>query len=379
MPLKGYHRVGGPNATLTELGFGGSGGDLILAAGTVISGPTDTSRYENDVTGNPFWMPYSTTVYADGQGGTYPVETWGLQYLPAGWITYQNSGPWYQTALYSSFYELQNSMNVQVLLGSFNEYYWEDGTGISVYVNNIQYNVSENEVLATTGDYTYWAWSEANGSYQVQAYRVRARWYQYSIVYDDYTMYPVGGTTVTPANGGYNYIDTPCGQIQAGDWYSAPSVADGFGGSYSGGNSYSNYLPNGTYLQECNGDYLYANGGNGYYTGYAPYGTPWSYSYSSSFNWVSPDGGQSGSFTYSWGGSNGIWDGNGNTISQGGGGATASSGDTIGYGSYYTYDYYDYYDIDGNGPFYGSTQHYFTWSYTYNGNAYYNSNINQIY
>jgi hypothetical protein len=83
MPFKGDMRLGGRHSNVATLN--GTASEFgVLAAGTVIS-VTDTSRYEYDGLGTAFYMPYSTTMYADGLGGQTSVETWGLQYYPAGW------------------------------------------------------------------------------------------------------------------------------------------------------------------------------------------------------------------------------------------------------------------------------------------------------
>jgi hypothetical protein len=78
MPFKGDRRLGGPHRNEATLNGTSSDFDSVLAAGTVISGPTDTSRNALDAVGNLFYMPYSTTVYADGLGGQNSIETWGL-------------------------------------------------------------------------------------------------------------------------------------------------------------------------------------------------------------------------------------------------------------------------------------------------------------
>lgn len=122
MPFKGDMRLGGPHDNEANLNGTSSDFDGVLAAGTVVDGPIDTSRTEYDYVGNGFIMPYSTMVYADGLGGTYSVETWGLQYLPAGWVTDEY-------VVDHTIYITEIDQNVTAGYDTFRNI--EDGTGIN--------------------------------------------------------------------------------------------------------------------------------------------------------------------------------------------------------------------------------------------------------
>lgn len=216
------------------------------AYGTVISGPTDTSRNEFDFGGFAFFMPYSTIVYADGIGGTYSTETWGLQYFPAGWRTGSGSTDY--------------NVNVQQLGGYFKAgedffYYIEDGTGIN-YIGGIAGVLSRyayGTSIGSANDYNYF-W-DGNGSY-----------------YNTYTpSYPSYGTFIDGSSGNVYFTTPSCGDYVVGT-YSYNNYHDGNGGTYMvGGESYLAY---GTVLGTC-GDYTYySNNSNDpkaywhYYNGY---------------------------------------------------------------------------------------------------------------
>ena len=370
MPFKGDMRLGGPHDNEGTLNGTSSEFDSVPLVGTVLSGPTDTSRYENDYNGTPFYMPYSTTVYADGLGGQYSIETWGLQYYPAGWVTGTTNIDLYASWNYTTQDNTWNT-NGTVQYGIENNNNVEDGTGINYLSSTgISYSVSAGQTVA----------SSHQGS-PADRYRVVMNAYANGTDFQDYTIYPWYGTNLGGATFGNNYITTPCSTISAGSWGIPDEFADGYGGSYNDGSAYSNYdtYPSGSFLQECNGQYLYASGG-GYTTGFAPLGTAVSTSFSNSLHWQSPNfavDGVEGDFTYSAGGCSGTADGNGGMNNQSCGGWNANTNDAIANGTYY------YSQGDGTFEEDGTTEkmqnHTFIWSYTYAGMGVYNSNISDTY
>lgn len=365
MPFKGDMRLGGRHSNVATLN--GTASDLVSvpAAGTVLSGPTDTSRYVNDFLGTPFYIPYSTTVYADGLGGQNSVETWGLQYLPAGWVTTTSQDPQYLSwDFVTEFDNLTTSGTIQWGYNTLNHI--EDGTGINyTSIALTTETIARGSVLA----------SSDNGT-GADRYRVVFNPdYAFSdALFQDFTMYPVLGTNLGGANSGHNYITTPCSSIIAGGWGNPDAFADGYGSSYDDGSSYSNYddYPAGSFLEECNGEYLYSSGSGNYHTGFAPLGWPISTSYSYSLHWQSPNFNYDnieGDFNYSAGGCSGTADGYGGMNNPSCGGWNAALGDPITNGMYY-------YQV-GTGNFDENNSeimenHQVVWSYTYNGDAGYN-------
>lgn len=252
MPFKGDMRLGGRHSNVASLNGTASDFVSVPAYGTVLFGPTDTSRIEYDFLSTPFYMPYSTTVYADGLGGQTSVETWGLQYLPAGWVT-----------------------------------------GNSFSTNNVYVN-------------------ELGGSY----------------------------------NAGQN---------------THRQIEDGTGINYQGGVVGTEWQTNGTWFGDANGIGYYWDGYGGYYAGNASAGHQWSTSSSSSFNWTSPNGSTSGTFTYSSSGCTYTADGMGSSTSNCGmwnamgGEAIANGTESQGTGSY---------DENGNEVFAN-----YSWYLAYDGNV----------
>ena len=355
MPFKGDRRLGGPHDNEAHLNGTSSDFDSVPAYGTVISGPTDTSRYVNDYLGTPFYMPYSTTVYANGTGGTYSVETWGLQYFPAGYVTSQTIVQLDLTWLYS----LANSAhqpNGTINYGhdTFNNI--EDGTGINY-----------SALVSTTLNYTNGQIIQSDTfSTGADRYRVMFNATGPTTSLQDFTMYPEYGIINGYSSGNLTYV-APCQTFNIGT-YSSPNLADGYGGE-SPGDATNNYY-GATYLGHCgnqNPDWLfyYHDGAGNVSTGNAPAGFTLSESpSSSSFQWSAPDG-TAGTFTYqncNWAT---IADGNGGSYGSGGC-ADAYNGQMITNGSY---SYQDGTDENGD-PIY-STAYY---SLSYNGAGGYNTN-----
>jgi hypothetical protein len=281
MPLKGYHRVGGPNATLTELGFGGSGGDLIPIAGTFLRGPVDTSRNENDFLGNPFYMPYSTTYYADGLGGEYGTETWGLQYLPAGWVTGTGT-------VQHSIYITEADYNAPA--GDDLTYYIEDGTGIN-YQSGLQGALSRpnnGDVICGPIGEPYSAFSSYFDGFSNETVTVDS-----GLLVQDYAIYDntvVAEYSITRYIVSGNYY--PDGTFVADQPDSSPEVPSGSGNTFFDGNDnrtewdgngntifrYSGLYTHGTFIYDYDNNHWYWDGAGGWYSesidyGYPPYGT----------------------------------------------------------------------------------------------------------
>ena len=366
MPFKGDRRLGGPHDNEAHLNGTSSDFDSVPAYGTVISGPTDTSRYVNDYLGTPFYMPYSTTVYANGTGGTYSVETWGLQYLPAGWVTSQTvvqlEVSWPTTQLGGYLYGYADGGDPRTVDGNtvnvgyetFNNI--EDGTGIN-------YSASASQTFTYANGDTL-----ASGQYGTGADRWRVTFNQFGITanFTDYTAYAVYGTITGYESGDITY-SAPCQTFNIGT-YSGPMLANGYGNSFSGGTS--NTFNGASYLGACadtvgNWNAWYYHDGNGNVTtGNAPAGFQLSSSTSeSSFAWSAPDG-SSGTYTYQTCTTTNTADGTGQSYEQTNC-SGASSGDVIASGSYVTGQ-----STDENGNSYDVYSNY---SLTYNGAGGYNT------
>ncbi len=207
MPFKGDMRLGGRHSNVASLNGTASDFVSVPAYGTVLSGPTDTSRNETDFGGFMFYMPYSTTVYADGLGGQTSTETWGLQYLPAGWRT----GTGTNTLTIQIEYNFYN-------IGSQDFYYQEDGTGINY----------------------------AGGSFGAATYYV-------------YGTLIAGGLSSNMSATTPPWHDE-CTYEVGTSFYS--HYADGNGGTYTQGSD--SYLPYGTLLGTCGNYTYYCAGQSGY-------------------------------------------------------------------------------------------------------------------
>jgi len=255
MPFKGDMRLGGRHSNVASLN--GTASDIVSvpAYGTVLSGPTDTSRYESDYIQNSFYMPYSTTVYADGLGGQNSVETWGLQYLPAGWIT---GNSYTDNIVY--VYPLSNSYSA----GQDTHRQIEDGTGI-----NYQGGVVGTEWqsygthIGNFDSYGYY-WDGNGGYYQGN---------------------PTNGWTWS-YNNSSSFNWTSPNSAESGTftyfWSACNYTANGMGGyeQSCGMGGYSNGQPvaNGYYYTYEPYDY-YDIDGNGPFTGYQEHKQVWSYYY----------------------------------------------------------------------------------------------------
>ena len=144
MPFKGDMRLGGRHSNVASLNGTASDFVSVPAYGTFLSGPTDTSRNEADFVGALFFMPYETNYYADGLGGEYPVEVWGLQYFPAGWRTNR-------VEVTSYTFSITNHQNqISVITYAIDKIdYIEDGTGINYESPFTHYPHQAGDVVAT--------------------------------------------------------------------------------------------------------------------------------------------------------------------------------------------------------------------------------------
>lgn len=355
MPFKGDTRLGGRRNNAANLNGTSSEFDSVPVVGTVLSGPTDTSRYVNDYLGTPFYMPYSTTVYADGLGGQTSVETWGLQYYPAGWVTTISSTSQFVAWGFATTSESLTTNGV-LEWGLITDKHVEDGTGINY-----------TAYLSTTCDFTD---GQVLASDQVgtgaDRYRVTFDLASKTATFHDFTIYPANGTINGYSSGNLTYV-APCQTFDIGT-YSIPNLADGYGGEVAGSTTNNYYAA--TYLGLCgnqtDGWLFYYHDGNGNVsTGNAPSGFTLSESpSSSSFQWSAPDG-TAGTFTYQ----NCNWitiaDGNGGSYGSGGC-SDASNGEVIASGSYVNGSTTDEY---GN-----TTDTYGNYQLTYNGVGGYNTN-----
>lgn len=318
MPFKGDLRLGGRHNNGSTLNGTSSDFVSVLAAGTLLSGPIDTSRYESDYVGNSFYMPYSESVYADGLGGEYSVETWGLQYLPAGWVTNQADTPITVDGNFvtSSGQSVGTTYNV----GSSTVTYVEDGTGINTpyYVN--AYSENYTELASQLDAYD----NDGNPVYRWQIVYVHPQ----AVLSVDNTSYAPYGQYLGSGGNDLTASYGNCGGYFTYGSYNYTTYTNGTGGSYDSVSS-NEFLGWGAYLGECNGEYYFYAGGGNTYTGCAPADLQVSTSGSSTFTWYAPDSSSSGTFTYSSWGCSGYADGNCGMYNQQCGGWSANYGDYV--------------------------------------------------
>jgi hypothetical protein len=232
-----------------------------------------------------------------------------------------------------------------------------DGTGIN-------YSASASETLTYTNGQTV-----ASDTYGTGADRWRVVFNAFARGFEfiDYTNQPTNGTIIG-YNGGSITYSAPCQNFNIGT-YSEPIQANGYGGSFGGGQS-NTYNAGPTYLGYCgnqnDGYQFYHHDGYGNVTqGNAPAGFQLSSSTSSqSLSWTAPDG-TIGTFAWETC-SGGTWaDGNGGTYSNGGC-TYANNGEVIASGSYVNGS-----TSDENG---NTVDTYGSYQLTYNGSGSYNTN-----
>ena len=144
MPFKGDMRLGGRHSNVASLNGTASDLDGVPAYGTFLHGPDDTSRTEYDFIGEPYYMPYETNWYADGLGGEYSTETWGLQYFPAEWVTNRVYTPENDDTL--TVYPLGGEPCIFTIATVYTDYV-EDGTGINYTSDGSQETANEGDFI----------------------------------------------------------------------------------------------------------------------------------------------------------------------------------------------------------------------------------------
>lgn len=199
---------------------------------------TDTSRFENDAISVQYWMPYTTNFYANGQGGEYWQETWGLQYFPAGWVTSVSINTTQDSWDFYTFDNTHTTGNVDVLQETFHN--TEDGTGINT-------PILYQSVLLTSPYQIIDSYFDGN----------TFRWYVQRNASNngnellDYTMYYQYGYGL-----GQSYGDAQLWISEASQWVVAgteyyDNIADGYGGSISN-LAYTYWSAGGTLLASWN-------------------------------------------------------------------------------------------------------------------------------
>jgi hypothetical protein len=179
----------------------------------------DTSRYVNDYIDQSFWMPYSVPVYTNGNcGETFGSEVWGLQYLPAGWITNTGTDNISVTWYYSAYNGEITQGTTDIRWSAWQD--TEDGTGINYrnYVQSGDY-IADGAHIASSFDGNTYRWFVARSGD--------------STSFSDYTMYdPYGTWSYDGSQDAYLYITEIDNSVIAGtENYS--SYSDGYGGYYS--------------------------------------------------------------------------------------------------------------------------------------------------
>ena len=306
-------------------------------------------------------MPYSTTVYADGLGGQTSVETWGLQYYPAGWVTTTS-----QENLFVSWgpYTLAGDNSV-TLTGNANYGYntlnhIEDGTGINyTAVGSTTVTMANGHVIAS---------DQMNTG--ADRYRITFNAAALTADIADYSIFPVYGTVV----GVYStdlLHSAPCQNFVIGT-ENGNLLADGYGSNY--GSNPTVTWNSASYLGHCgsqqNGWHFYHHDGSGNVTeGYAPTGFVLYYdSSSSNFAWSAPDGG-SGNYAYATSESTETASDDVGGITYGGSSWDAPDGQEIYAGSYTSGQ-----DESGNDIIQYFTVNFTNHTYAGDGGPYYNIN-----
>lgn len=215
-------------------------------------------------------MPYTTSFYADGSCGETGTEVWGLQYLPAGWVT----------AVYLNDRNVNPYGSNYYLIGNDEYRAIEDGTGINT---TVPYGAAFR-----VPDGTWLAWAENSSPFEVTAsytdnftgspVTVGAGYYlQSAYLYDAPTD---NYRTENYHSSGMAYAD---GTFIADQPDSYPEVPTGSGNTFFDGNNnrtewdgagnpvfrYSGLYSNGTFITNY-GDYnYYWDGAGGFYSEFA--------------------------------------------------------------------------------------------------------------
>lgn len=340
------------NAVFEGLSFGGIPPVSCPAAGLLLR-DIDTSRNEQDFIGVSFFIPYTTHVYANGTCGETTTEEWGLQYLPAGWVTNVRTANISESWDFTTY---DNTNATGSTVTKYETYYdTEDGTGINYAASQgFTYTINDTIVQTYYDGHTYrwnvW-WSDSSKSFYLQ----------------DYTMYPTYGTYISETYDPiYIYISESDSTAVAGT-STNNNFADGYGGIYKV-SIWVNWIENGTIIQTISSSNSQSYDGdngqyydNGYYTstvaksnGYGGYYTDsiigGSYYENGTFVRVYSQS----AYTSTWYGytfDNGtyeridrVWDGSGNFINS-------NPYTTGSYYPEYTFIGSGYYDNNSNGPY----------------------------
>lgn len=272
MPLRGYHRVGGPNATLTELGFGGHGtpSQQYPAYGTLLQENLVESNYitiqeTSEVTGNGI---RNYNLYADGLGGSYDVTN-DFEYIDygqrLGLSEWGNEPQYQQFVIDGEYWYFQNGKsNVVRAYSDGNGGYYGEGLVIgSFFAQGAQV---DGAPIFNTANVTYYfneiGENIPNGKY----------------TYDAYVWNGDGGITTGTGFVGGNFYANGTFAMDANDTY--VEVPSGSGNTYFDGN-YNRWEWNGAgeVVFRCSGLYEYGtfitnyqdhnyywDGSGGYYT-----------------------------------------------------------------------------------------------------------------
>lgn len=281
MPLRGYHRVGGPNATLTELGFGGSGPVVpqYPAAGTEVSREyRETYGSMLMVNGNTYWGSTGYhVVLNDGLGGTY--ETDEITPRPNTGNVIANNNNYSPPYPEIDFYNFGGPVG-----GRYRKYYvavnyYYDGTG-GFYSNSngYEYYKAYGELITseTSNSLTYFSANETyipNGTYMSTDYY----WDGNGGYYTNYGgggSYYGYGTVIQGISQNDNYSSVGnLGNIFNGTYTTNNYIWDGNGGITTGMSSGGSYYSYGTFIgYDSMSNYNYYWDGNGGYYGYYNYG-----------------------------------------------------------------------------------------------------------
>ena len=188
--------------------------------GTILS-QSDTSRTEFDSINVGYWMPYTTYTKADGGGGTFNEEVWGLQYLPAGWVsTVYNAN---DTTLSYDF-TLSDSTHVQGSVTTTYETFHvvNDGTGIQTAIS---------QGFTTPYPPTSWVDNFFDGATYRWIVLVNAN--GDGIDLTDYTMYAPNGTNIGSGTDNASIWVTEVGNYFTCGTVYWTSYSDGYGGSWT--------------------------------------------------------------------------------------------------------------------------------------------------
>lgn len=263
------------NSFVDSLSWGGVTAPTCPDAGIFLRSQ-DTSRPEYDFVGQGFIMPYTTSWYTDGNCGETSSEVWGLQYLPAGWVT----------AVFISDVYVNPYGSNSFLVGQDEARSTEDGTGInSTLPYQSLYRLPYGTWLMWTEmSVPFEAYSSYYNNFDTTTVTVYAGYYlQEAYLFDGSNGYYTGNYI-------YSGAPYPDGTYIADQPDSYPEIPTGSGNTFFDGNDnriewdgsgnavfrYSGLYPNGTYITSDGSYDYYWDGAGSYYAVsiyYIPYGT----------------------------------------------------------------------------------------------------------